>query len=369
MLDINNIINVSVSAPPSALGPYSINNLVCFTKDTPVGSPDAIAYYMSYTAVATDWGSSSNVAQAAEKVFSQSPNILTGGGVFVVVQVGAEETLTAAITRVKDSVYFGGCAHTWSNDDTEITNAASNCQTLRRMLFVVTYDSSDVDDGLLYDLQDASYTQTRGLFYSSSADAADFKWAYASRGMSTNFSGVNTTQTQNLKQLAGISADDGLTQTILTNAQAVGADVYGSIAGQSAILSYGANNFFDDVYNLNWFVGAVEVAGFNMLRTTSTKLPQTEAGMNQLKDAYRRVCEQALSNRFIAPGEWTSPDTFGDPEAFKRNIRERGYYIYSSPVASQSAADRADRKAPLVQIAIKYAGAIHTSSVIIYVNQ
>jgi hypothetical protein len=187
--------------------------------------------------------------------------------------------------------------------------------------------------------------------------------------MSTNFSAVNTAQTMNLKSLAGVSSDDAMTQTLLTAAKAVGADCYVNIAGQACVMSHGANEFFDDVYNLRWIIGALEVAGFNFLRTSGTKIPQTEQGMDGLKGAYRRVCSQSVSNGFIAPGEWTGSDTFGSPEDFKRNITDFGFYIYSSPVATQSVADRAARIAPTVQIALKYSGAIHSTNVIVNINK
>ena len=135
------------------------------------------------------------------------------------------------------------------------------------------------------------------------------------------------------------------------------------------MVSNGANGFYDDVYNLNWFIGALEVAGFNFLRQTGTKVPQTEKGMDGLKSAYREVCQRAISNGFISAGTWTGTDTFGNPEDFVRNISDFGYYIYSSPIASQSSVEREARQAPLVQIAIKYAGAIQTSSVIVNINR
>ena len=87
-----------------------------------------------------------------------------------------------------------------------------------------------------------------------------------------------------------------------------------------------------------------------------------------MKNAYRVVSEQAGRNRFIGPGAWTSPDSFGDREALIRNIADVGYYIYSLPVSQQSTADRTARKAPLVQIAVKSQGAVHSSDIIVSVN-
>lgn len=372
IINIFNVINVSVLAPPSGLAPYSVNNIVCLTDETPIAAiPLGYLTYTSAVDVATDWGSGSDVYAAAVSVFSQSPNILTGGGLFIIVPMLTGETLAEAITRAQGLVFFGACAYTMTGlTDVEILAAGAVAESSRKMLFVVSDDDTDLvgPGGLFFKVQDQGLKHTRCLFYGSD-DPAKMLWAYMGRAMSVNFSAANTTLTMNLKQLLTVSADSTLTQTIIANAKAVGADVYASIAGRASVLSYGANDFFDDVYNLDWFVGSLQVAGFNFLAQTSTKIPQTEAGMAGLKSAYRGVCQAAVSNAFVAPGAWTSPDTFGNPQDFIRNVADFGYYIYSSPVSAQSAADRDLRKAPPIQLAIKYAGAIHTSDVLVYVNQ
>lgn len=372
MIDITNVINVSVQIPPAGLAPYSINNLVCFTKDVPVVAlSGAYAAYTSPSDVGEIWGTTSAVYKAAVSVFSQSPNILTGGGLFIVVPMLNLETLDEAIVRAKGYAYYGGFSYTYSLASGEALDAAAVAESERKLFFLTSSTSSDLvgPSGLFADIQLQGLRHTRCLWHSVSGELADFRWSYASRGMSVNFAASNTTLTMQLKQLTGVSPDDGLTQTIVTNAKTVGADVYANIAGRSSVLSHGANTFFDDVYNLDWFVGALQVAGFNYLATTSTKIPQTEAGMDGLKGAFRSICAQGVSNAFVAPGTWTSPDTFGSPEDFKRNVVDFGYYIYSSPVATQNPADRNARKAVPVQIAVKYAGAIHTSDVIVYINQ
>ena len=192
--------------------------------------------------------------------------------------------------------------------------------------------------------------------------------SYAGRALSVNFNGSDTTQTMHLKDLLGVQPDPSMTQTLLNECIAAGADSYPSIAGVAKVFTSGANKFFDQVYNLQWFVGALQVAGFNLLAQTGTKLPQTENGMTTLKGAYRQVCEQAVANQYLAPGTWDLSTTFGNQINFFANISQRGYYIYSSPVAQQLASVRDARQAPLVQIAVKEAGAVQESSVLIYVN-
>jgi len=171
-----------------------------------------------------------------------------------------------------------------------------------------------------------------------------------------------------LKPLLGVQPDPTMTPTILNLAQNAGADCYVSLQGDSAIFTSGANQFYDQVYNLEWAIGALQVAGYNYLAQSSTKIPQTENGMDGLKGAYRSVCNQAVSNQYLAPGSWTSSTTFGNQALFLANIAQFGYYIYSGPIATQLATARQARQAPLVQIAFKQAGAIQSSDVIVYVN-
>jgi hypothetical protein len=365
------VITISVSTPPAGLAPYSVNNLMVLTRETPVVAVDgSFAVYTNPTDVAAQWGTESDTYAAAVAVFAQSPNIISGGGKLLVAPVGSGENLATAIARVQPLVYFGGCGFVFSQTDAEILAGATLCQSLKIKLFVVSSDTADLAaSGELEQFYGASLTRARGLLHTNSEQAQAFLWGYAGRAMSTNFSGVNTCQTMHLKQISGVTADGGLTSAILATAKAAGVEVYGSVAGRSTLLTSGANGYWDDVYNLDAFVADMEVSGFNVLATAGTKVPQTEAGMDLLKEAYGKVCEKYVTNGFIGAGTWTGTGTFGDPEDFRRNILEKGYYIYSIPLSQQTQADREARIAPVCMVAIKYQGAIHSSSVIINVNK
>jgi hypothetical protein len=78
--------------------------------------------------------------------------------------------------------------------------------------------------------------------------------------------------------------------------------------------------------------------------------------------------ETFVSAGVFAPGTWNSSTTFGTPEDTIRNVEERGYFIYSLPISQQSQAVRETRVAPLIQIAAKEAGAIHSSDVTVLVE-
>lgn len=290
----------------------------------------------------------------------------------VVAQVSAGETMVAAINRTVGLVQYLGLMATLIIEEAQMLAAAALVQTMNKMYFVVSDSESSVEvAGYLYKIMSGGLSQTRGLYYGegSASDSLNEMAAYAGRLLSVNFEGSNTTINMHLKDLNGIQPDSTLTQTLLQKCQDAGVDVYGSFQGVPKVFTSGKNEFVDQVYNLLWFVGALQVAGFNFLAQSATKVPQTENGMDGLKSAYRKVCEQALTNQYAAPGVWNSSTTFGVQADFIQNIEQRGYYIYSQPIALQSQSAREAREAPLVQIALKEAGAINKSNVIVYVNK
>lgn len=311
--------------------------------------------------------------------FTVSGNTLqTSGSVAITVTpaiAGSGETLAAGIIRTQGLVqYFGVMCNQLADTlgSSDLISAATTIQALNKLQFQVTDEASNLGTSasLYLEITAAGLTQTRLLYYNDGTDqdSLNMMAAYAGRALSTNFAGSNTTETMHLKQLTGISPDPSMTQTLLNEAVASGIDTYVSLQGVPAVFTSGANQFFDNVYNLQAFVGALQVAGFNYLATAATKIPQTEQGMSGLKNAYRQVCEQYVSNQYIAPGTWTSSTTFGNQGDFQNNISQLGYYIFSQPVSQQAAAARAARQAPLVQIAIKEAGAIQSSDVVVVVN-
>ena len=279
------------------------------------------------------------------------------------------ETLADAVVAAQQQVYFGGVITTQFVDDTTYLANSSAIQAKDCTYFECLTSLEDISvTGAA--IKSAGNGKTRTLGYSKGAEAAKIATAtYATIAKSVNYTGSKTAMTMNLKTLTGVVADDGLNDTYVLAAHNNGVDIYGNTGGLSVVYSNDNNGYTDDIENQLWFKKAIEVAGFNYLRQTNTKIPQTEEGMTGLKSVYAGICEQSVRNGVVAAGTWNSATSFGDPEDFKRNIEERGYYIYSLPVAQQAQVDREARKAPLVQIAIKLAGAIHFSDVIINIER
>ena len=383
-LSLSNVINVTLVPSIAGLSEFRTSNLLLYsTETTDKFGEDKYRVYYSASSVAEDFGSDSLTYKMALGVFSQAPNILSNSGALIVAIKEGNEIQVEAFNRLKSQVLFCGwmTTDTIANDLASIDVSESSSASVEsaslstavnaennKIQFVVSNVESDIE-GVFTDIKDATLTKTRCLFYGGTETEAKIMMAsYASKAMSTIFEASLTTQTMHLKPLAGVTPDPVMTETLLSKCKLAGVDSYISIEGVACVFSTGANGFFDEVFNELWFVNALQTAGFNYLRQTNTKIPQTENGMTGLKNAYAQVCVRGVNNGFIGAGSWTSSDTFGNPDLFKRNIETSGFYIYSTPVAQQSKADREERKAPLVQIAVKTAGAIHSTNVMIYVN-
>jgi hypothetical protein len=357
-----------------------INGGSGYTAAPTVVIGSSIGVYQNSASVGTAFGTSSETFLAAENVFSQEPNITSGLGQLIIYAMNAGDTLTTAILGASAQIFCGG--FTWigyAPGNSEIEAAAAYVQSMSPPRLLGASSSSITDaypGGLFATIQAASEIQTRGLLYtiagtaSSAAQAARLAMvAYLARLMSVDFSGSNEFSTMNLKQLANVQPDTGINSTILNQCEVTGADVYPIIASLlPGCVSTGGNNYSDTVYGEGWLVGALQVATFNYLAQTATKIPQTEAGMDGLKGAMIAVLEQGVTVGFVAPGTWTGSIPFGDPSTFLKNITQFGFYVYSVPVALQNPAARAARQAPLVQIAVKLAGAVQSVSGVIYVQ-
>lgn len=278
------------------------------------------------------------------------------------------ETLLAAIARTTGAVGFVGVMTNLNIEDAVLTTTAAGIQA-QDLMFLHHFASAQDIAGFATSNSAASNTRTRPLLYTPGLAAANLmKAAYAGRAFSTDFTGSRTATTMNLKSLATVDPDLGITETMYVNANIAGIDLYVDYDGVPSVYSTGGNDYFDNPYADLALKFALVSAGFNYLRTTNTKIPQTESGMTGLKSVYESVMEAFVTNGSLAPGQWTSADTFGNQQIFLNNITNRGYYVYSQPIAQQNVSDRQNRKAPLCQIAAKRAGAIQTSDVLVLIN-
>lgn len=382
ILPLSTVVSCSISSAPTLPQVPNINTLLILSQDaTPGGwaGGQAFAIYFTLSAVGADWGVNSNTYAIAQAFFAQQPNPLSAGGYLIIAprqQSPSLESVVAALTRLTPLVYFFAFVidqELTTSAPTTFAAIAAYAQANNIMWFYCSSNANDCNPGSPLDLvRQAADQNTRCSYYGApllngggSQQTQIFAAAYAARALSVNFNGSNTVITMNLKQLANIPADTTLTPTIYAAAQLAGVDVYAAVSSFTCLLTSGANNWMDQVYNQFWLQFALQTAGFNLLAGTSTKIPLTEPGMYGLKNALAQVMQQAVTNGFVAPGAWPAGATvFGNATDLVRNIGDIGWYIYSSPVAQLTQAQLQSRTAPLVQIAILAAGAIHKVSIV-----
>lgn len=378
-IPITYVVNATAVTPSQGLEPLKLSTILILTDEEPAEELTG-SYIISRNAqgVSTQWGTETEIAQQANIIFSQSPNILANDGyVIAAPYTSSSETTSEAITRLAGEIYFEGILTTRALADAEAEAAAQTVQAMNNRIMPIpsaNLSALTAGTGLFSKIQ--SYTHAKPLLYTLGDDSDDqalnarlFAAAYLSRAFAVNYNGSNTTITMNLKDLVGIQADTNINETILAQAAAVGADCFVSLEGLAKVISNPQNGmYFDQITNQIWFVNTIQRNTFNVLATTRTKVPQTDAGLESIMKAIRNVCVQAVTNGMLAPGEWNSNDYFGTQEDFLRNIREFGYYIYHQPVAEQAQSEREQRKAPQFQVAAKEAGAVHSANILIYIE-
>ena len=184
------------------------------------------------------------------------------------------------------------------------------------------------------------------------------------RAFTVNFLGNNTTITLKFKQEPGITAETVTAQQADT-LQAKNCNVFVRYANDTAIIQEGVmanGDFFDERHGLDWLQNYVQNNLWNLLYTSTTKIPQTEAGVTRLLTNVEQSMDQSVTNGLVAPGLWNG-GSIG--QLSPGDTLTKGYYVYAAPLSTQAQADREARKAPVIQVACKLAGAVHFADVLI----
>ena len=186
--------------------------------------------------------------------------------------------------------------------------------------------------------------------------------------LTTNYNANNTMITLMFKQEPGVVYEN-LTSTQADAAKAKSVNVFAQYDNLTAILQYGTmadGTFADIVTGTDWLAVTLQTALYNLLYTSTTKIPQTDQGQALLLTQCDQVCSQGVANGLLAPGIWNSG---GFGQLNQGDFLQKGYYCYSPSFNTQLQSDRAARHAMPIQIAAKLAGAIHDVNVIVNVNQ
>lgn len=280
----------------------------------------------------------------------------------------AAETKLDGITAIKAAVNIKGAMFIDQILDADVSALASWAGANAVILYETFSGASYLEKTTtnpVWQVKLSSQSNFRCLY--SKSGNRKFAASYMARNHVVNFAGENTAITMNLKTLS--IASEEYTQTEFDKAKVVGLDLYSTIKDVPMVFTSGANDFVDNVYNLMAFVDTIQSNSLTYLKVTPTKIGQTDEGIAGIEDDAEKTCAQFVRANVFGPGTWTLPDYFGDYNQFIDAIAENGYYVLAGDLADQSTADRQARKSPVIQIAIKNVGAVHSEDLIISFNK
>ncbi|ENT9289007.1 DUF3383 domain-containing protein [Salmonella enterica] len=371
-LPVSGIVNVDVIIGPRAATGRNFGSLLILGTSTVIPVKERLRPYSSKEDIGSDFGVDSPEYEAATVYFSQSPRpkeVYVGrwAKTLATGEAGAAEKLMDAVNAVMGYTNWYGLGiadkEDIADDDWLKVAAAVEASGVSRILAITTSDPATMDatstTDLAYKLKAAKYGRTFVQYSSSNKYAALSAFG---RAFTVNFNGSNTTITLKFKQ------EPGITYETLTTDQAAALDarncnVFVYYQNDTAILQQGimsSGDFFDERHGLDWLQNYVQTNLYNLLYTSTTKVPQTDAGVTRLLSNVEQSMDQSVTNGLVAPGVWN-----GGPigQLNSGDTLTKGYYVYAQPISEQAQADREARKAPVIQVACKLAGAVHFADV------
>lgn len=312
-------------------------------------------------------GQTSTVSTVTSTELSQAMGLDSG----TMVTGAPAETLEEATVALLDINTWYGAFYTGDIEDQDVINTAAliSASTPSHICAFTLKETDELDgtqtSSLGYELAQLGNNRVLPMYSSTNDNAA---MSVLGRMSTVNFEGSNTTITLMFKQCPGVEPE--YLKTSQANAlQKNNVNVFAAYQNDTSILQYGTMSggwYIDEVHGLDWLQNRVETDLWNLLYTSTTKIGQDDSGMTAILSTVNSSLEAGVRNGLIAPGVWNG-DEFG---TLKRgDTLTTGFYVYIQPLEEQSQADREQRKAPPIQIAVKLKGAVHSIDVTITVNR
>lgn len=381
--NLNTFLQGSSNADLTVLN-FSVSGAVVTIASNSVGTAgNSIAISKSSTAITLSSSTLSGGTNASSVSYATSP----ASGQDVSSLLGLTSVLAlplvpgyAAESALQAVVALDAISNAWygltfaasvmpSDSDNEAIAPFIEADSVTRMFGITIQNtnvlSSVVTTDLASILMAQGYDQTFSIYCSTNPYAAASVFG---RLFSVNFTGANTAIDLMYKQLPEITGES-LTDQQANTLQSKRVNVFADYDNGTEIVQYGTMAgpvFIDETYNLDWFQNAAQVALFNVNYTSTTKIPQTDQGMNQYTNAIAQVCEQAVTNGVAAPGVWNAAG-FGSLQ--EGQFLKTGYYIYAPPIALQSESDRSARESVAFQAAVKFAGSTQLINLAVTFNR
>lgn len=367
-LSVQDVVNVSINIGTKAAQSRNFGTLLIVGSSDVITTEERLRKYSTISNVANDFGVDAEEYKAAQCYFSQSPkpNHLYIG------RRDSDEKLEKCIAELANiSTDWYGLVVTDEMNDEDIMSIAKFIESdhMSRIFAVTVQDKncllSTSTQDIALKLKQANLKRTLTIYSSTSNYAAA---SLLGRAFSVNFNGNNTTITLKFKQMPTITTEI-LTQTQARTLNTKNCNVFVEYDNDTAIIQEGVmcnGDFIDERHGLDWLQNYIQNNVWNLFYTSVSKIPQTDAGITRILAVIEKSLSQANVNGLIGEGQWNG-DAIGSLNT--GDMLTKGYYVYAPSINTQAQADRESRKSPVIQCAIKLAGAIHYADIIINVNR
>lgn len=282
----------------------------------------------------------------------------------------AAESLVSAVAALADlsgawySLQVATVPAPADADHLAVAALIEGLSTSQSRIYGATLQNANVIDGttsadLASQFKTGNFSRTYSQFSRNDPYAAESLFG---RFATVVYEGSNTTITGAYKQEPGVAAEV-LAESQFSTLKAKNSNVFVAVQNGTNIIfpAVMANgSFIDERIGADWLQNRIQTDCYNLLYTTSTKVPQTDDGMSLIKTVIANACTIAVNNGFIAPGVWQGPNV-GTLKTF--DVLPSGFYIFAPPVSTQSQATRATRVSVPFQVCCKLAGAVHLINV------
>lgn len=288
----------------------------------------------------------------------------------------AAETLVSAVATLANasgawySLQVATATPPADADHLAVAGLIEGLSTSQSRIYGATLQNANAIDGttsldLASQFKIGNFSRTYDQFSRNDAYAAESLFG---RFATINYEGSDTVITAAYKQEPGVAAEI-LTESQFATLKAKNCNVFVAVQNGTSIIFPGVmanGDYIDERIGADWLQNRIQTDCYNLLHTTSTKVPQTNAGMNLIKTVIAAACTVAVENGLFAPGQWLGPNV-GLLKTF--DTLPGGFYIFAPDVATQSQADRAARISVPFQVCCKLAGAVHIISISVLLDR
>jgi len=370
-LQLNEVVNFVVNLAQRSAQRKAFNIMLLVGKNTVIPKEERVRTYTTLEAMLADgFTTNDRLYKAAALIKAQSRSPVK----FCIGTQDANETMLQAITACREAHYdwyvVVPCAELTVQqhlDNMAYTNACSP-DTVYAFTSKAAEDLQGGDGSIFKKAKDLKYRRTIGIYSTKHDDAIAGIMAYA-MGMMTGT--INSAFTLKFKGIAGVTTENSeaaIAVSAVDKLKKQNGNIYVNRGFYYDMFEEGTmadGTFFDEVIYLDKLKNDCQLALMDLF-VQNAKIAQTEGGMTRIHNALNGVLKDYQRIGYLETGVWRGDTILGLKYGDTVN---NGYLVQSEPIAEQNQADRENRIAPPIYIALKLAGAIHSAVVQIDVNR